>query len=609
MASSSARFIGIRDLTALTNYVKIQTKSVGLNVVFDEDCNVPRVSKQTMYIPAPALNMTDDDVARLRCAVIHECNHVRHGPELLEDKGGPASHIDPQSPLFVLINMIEDGRIDRIQAKRYIGDGVALSEGHRIIGAQISEKFTKFAAEEGLDKLDPMTLKISCATVVGMEANEDWDVGLQIGMRPYHKLLETDPNTADLVKKLRDLDYPRRIRNVRTAVDVVQLATELAKDLDIDTSKMTDPSQWKQSGSGEDGEDSGNEEGKSGSKSKAGKGKKGANGGAKPEDKIDISDLLWSDHQEDSGWGNGSGQGFDWNTKREHGKKWVPEPPCEVHTMDYTGKRMTVRAGEASCLREITKQVESIDHAALANNVRRYLQVRSATMYNSGYKSGSLNNKALYRVAMPVVGNGDFNSKVFRRKEEHDILDVAVSLVVDASGSMDGIKYVTAANAAIQLDRLFGHALRIPCEVITFSTGGRRGRNVMGVIKSFGEKPPESEVATRFAAFSQHMSGNGDPDAILFAYNRIKDRSEKRKVIIVLSDGSPSFAVDGDPDFGLKQVTGDIERSGVVELHGIGIQDTNVRRFYKNNVVINRVSDLDTKLIELLKRIILKGDV
>ena len=112
---------------------------------------------------------------------------------------------------------------------------------------------------------------------------------------------------------------------------------------------------------------------------------------------------------------------------------------------------------------------------------------------------------------------------------------------------------------------------------------------------------------SRFASFSKHMSGNGDPDAVLFAYNRIKDRNEKRKVLIVLSDGSPSFAIQGCADHGLKQVTQDIERSGVVELYGIGIQDSNVTRFYKNNVVIRNVSDLDTKLVELLKSIILKG--
>lgn len=614
----TTRFIGIRDLTSLTNYVKLQTGNVGLNVVFDPNCKVPNVTRKTMTIPAPAMCMTDEDVAKLRGAVIHECNHIRHGPTMLEDDG-PAGKVDPKSPFFALINMIEDTRIDRIQAKRYVGDAIALSESHRILGKAISDKVTKYMGEGGLAALSEDVRRVSVATVAASEAQDDWNVGLGIGLTGYHKALRTDPLTAPLVEKILGLGYAERIRTVGSPEDVVNVARDLARDLGFDTSNMegeqfaqgkgeqAEDAQEGGKGEGEENEADGDADGED-----SGKPKKKGKSKAKPKDKLNIQDLVWSDHQKDSGWGNGSGMGFDWNTRKASDDPrlpWVPEPTHEIETVDYSGKRVNVRShtGEAECLRSITKQAEGMDTAALTNNVRRYLQVRAAAVYNGGYKNGSLNTKALYRAAMPTIGNGDYNAKVFRRKEEHDILDCAVTLLVDGSGSMDGLKYVTAANAAVHLDMLFGNTLRIPCEIISFSTGGRRGRNMMGIIKAFNEKPCDVEIMSRFASFSKHMSGNGDPDAVLFAYNRIKDRNEKRKVLIVLSDGSPSFAIQGCADHGLRQVTQDIERSGVVELYGIGIQDSNVTRFYKNNVVINKVSDLDTKLVELLKSIILKG--
>jgi cobaltochelatase CobT len=207
-------------------------------------------------------------------------------------------------------------------------------------------------------------------------------------------------------------------------------------------------------------------------------------------------------------------------------------------------------------------------------------------------------------VAVPTIGDGEYNKKIFRRREEKDTLDCAVMLVVDASGSMDGEKYIHACHSAILLNDVFSRALRIPVEIHAFTTGGRHGKNVIGIIKDFSSKTASDDVRTRFEDFSRYMSGNGDPDAVLVALRRLLTREEKRRVMIVLSDGSPSFATQGHPGVGLKSMVKEVTSKGI-ELYGIGLQSPAVHNFYPSSLQIADSSELEPTLIKLLSKIIL----
>jgi cobaltochelatase CobT len=207
---------------------------------------------------------------------------------------------------------------------------------------------------------------------------------------------------------------------------------------------------------------------------------------------------------------------------------------------------------------------------------------------------------------MPLSGDGESQKKIFRRREEKDILDCAVSLVVDASGSMDGLKYTHACLSAALLCEVFDRALRVPCEIHTFSTGGKSGKNVFGLIKDFSGKVTNSQLKARFGTFVRYMSGNGDPDALLFAYRRLLERHEKRKVCIILSDGSPSYAVDGDPGKGILQLVREMTSRGI-EVYGVGLCTEQVRRYYKNYIVIKDANELEGKVLELLAKIVTKN--
>ena len=90
---------------------------------------------------------------------------------------------------------------------------------------------------------------------------------------------------------------------------------------------------------------------------------------------------------------------------------------------------------------------------------------------------------------------------------------------------------------------------------------------------------------------------------MLQAYDRLSARPEKRKVMMVLSDGWP--AADGyGHEQHLLEVCRDIEASDV-ELVGIGIQSDAVERFYSKHVVVNDIKDLEGEVMNQLSKLLL----
>lgn len=235
---------------------------------------------------------------------------------------------------------------------------------------------------------------------------------------------------------------------------------------------------------------------------------------------------------------------------------------------------------------------------SFVSNSRRLLQVKSCKHYVHGFKEGKVSMSRLYRVALPPIDNGDWNARFFKKRTaETDLLNTAISMQVDWSGSMAGTKARTAAKAAGHINEAFSKVLHIPLEITAFSSRG--AIPVVGMIKSFDQHVTSDQVANRFYEFLAHMSGNNDSDVVLWAYHRLLARKEKRKILIVLSDGSPADGI-GDPYHSLRMVTDQIVREKHVDLYGIGIEDDNVTHFYPNNTVVWDIEELEAKLIEVM---------
>ena len=107
----------------------------------------------------------------------------------------------------------------------------------------------------------------------------------------------------------------------------------------------------------------------------------------------------------------------------------------------------------------------------------------------------------------------------------------------------------------------------------------------------------------------QMLKENIDGEAVAWAHGRMMARSERRRILLVVSDGTPmdeaTFAANGFDylDGHLAAVVEDIERRSSVQLAAIGIGH-DVSRFYTNATRISRIDDLGpaltAKLLSLL---------
>jgi cobalamin biosynthesis protein CobT len=213
---------------------------------------------------------------------------------------------------------------------------------------------------------------------------------------------------------------------------------------------------------------------------------------------------------------------------------------------------------------------------------------------------------------------------VFRKRHETTSKDVAVSLVIDCSGSMSGSKIHTATQAAYALSSVL-ERIGISHEVVAFTTGqpaasygeleaeakkiGRGFTRIealyMPILKGFNERL-KTEVKERFGWLpnSRVLRNNIDGECVEIAARRLMARRESGKVMIVLSDGAP--ACQGDMQAlqrHLKQVVKNIEKAGVKTV-GIGIESSEVTKFYPKNIVLHNVSELPDRVIKELRHLL-----
>lgn len=266
---------------------------------------------------------------------------------------------------------------------------------------------------------------------------------------------------------------------------------------------------------------------------------------------------------------------------------------------------------------------DAVDHmvAPLQKDLERAVAARSLSTRSHGHRSGRLHSANLSRLAVN-------DSRVFSRKHESDSKDVAVELVVDASGSMSGGKIRTASQTAYALSSVLDR-LNIKNEVICFTTKDIKGREsemyrqqkehrvrfsrveglYMPILKGYDERMTVN-VKERFGWLpnASILRNNVDGECVEIAARRLMARREAGKIMIVLSDGEPAAAgSSSDLQQHLKATVKEIEKAGV-KVVGIGIDSSAVRDYYSRSIVLNNVADLPTTVIKELRQLLLKAN-
>ncbi len=349
---------------------------------------------------------------------------------------------------------------------------------------------------------------------------------------------------------------------------------------------------------------------KANEKDKDGKGKGDAKDGSSPPPPgkgtvVHWKDFVLSEHNE---WnekkdGQQAGNiGIDWTDYTRGHISLMPQHLINV--IDCRGNAHQPRS-EGDGMWGFSATPESFlpdntQAAMFGAQIRRYLQSQQRTKVKVEQYSGRIDQRGLIKVLLPPIDGGEWNKRMFYDMEHTKGLDTAIHVLTDWSGSMDGEKMVYAADASGRLVQVFDRILRMPVQLAAFTNG--RTRCDIGLIKAFGDKSKSPlDIATSFSKFYKFSSANNDADAIMWAYNQLIKRREKRKLLIVLSDGCPAGSWQGSGSSNLSHVTDMIQQEGRIELYGVGICSNAVATYYKHYKVLESPADINQTLFEVIK--------
>jgi len=236
----------------------------------------------------------------------------------------------------------------------------------------------------------------------------------------------------------------------------------------------------------------------------------------------------------------------------------------------------------------------------LGTHIRKLLQTMSQTRIVHGLKRGKLAGKNAYRVTMQETG--EYQRKVFKKKDNQLSLDVAISLVVDGSGSMNRINKYEAASAAAVIMSSVLTQLRIKHEIIVFTEVSPTVPILRhGIIKSFMKATASEQLMRNFEHFrKQGMSQNLDGESIMWSAMRLLKVDSARKIMIVFSDGQPSAYREGAAKITTDAIK-ELEARRDMEIYGIGILTDSVKRYYKEYKVIGDIDELEKSLLSVIK--------
>ncbi|HAS6307016.1 TPA: VWA domain-containing protein [Vibrio vulnificus] len=201
---------------------------------------------------------------------------------------------------------------------------------------------------------------------------------------------------------------------------------------------------------------------------------------------------------------------------------------------------------------------------------------------------------ATHRLAASQAGE----SRLFIQRQPRIAPNAAVHLLVDISGSMGkpigegNRKYFHVANEAALALAMALEGIPGVLPAVSYFPGIHQEVSIALL--------PKQSVRHRAACFDQKPRGcTPMAQAMWFAANSLLAQKQKRKLMIVLTDGDPDdWAATHD-------IVDRCRRSGF-ELLGIGIQTRSVEKFFPQSIVINDVKDLKRELFEVTQQLLIQ---
>ena len=577
---------------------RVRAENAGLSLVFSHTCTVANAGRNSsgqyrIEVPMPSSTWSARRLVQWHYELEHEIGHLLpvavDAYDVLQQK-----KVKCDSFTGYMYNIAVDHWQEHMDINLYAGRRQRISEGRKV-----------FLEDQPADRLGK---GVQVERLAG-EAYYVWDTLIREEWLPSlsgigsNMLQYMTEQQLEWIEKLQAGDYESTLKSGISAQEVYDLVLRVIKEVFEFPEEQSDEEgneQLPKEGNSDSDEEQQDADGPRDGDAANGKGNEvSEDEGTDKQDAaetVKYSDLLAHQHQDDKDSKDDRpyASHIDYDTNSCDFKQKSPD---KYRILDYTqaGADVELREYGKDLLEEI-RRIHVSD--SLAKHVRRLLQVRKQARYQHGLKRGKVSPKSIYRGGL----NTSAQDKIFKKRQEQDVTDTAVTVLIDMSGSMYGKK---AAHAAISM-RLLNEAIgtiNVPLEIVAFCE--ERRWITHAILKNFAKSVTSEDLITRCCAAGDSMfSSNSDGESILWVMDRLTKRKESRKILIVLSDGQPA-ANGGDADWFTKEVIKEIEKRGAVEIYGIGIMDTNVTRLYKDHAVIKNANELEAALLKVIEHKIL----
>lgn len=318
-------------------------------------------------------------------------------------------------------------------------------------------------------------------------------------------------------------------------------------------------------------------------------------------------------------------------------------PPLEVVRLAshlpyraYTNRHDQVARAEDLVPQELMREAQkTIDQrrsanrrsmARLVTQLQRRLMAKQTRSWTFDLEEGLVDASRLDR----VVVNPGF-ADAYKQEEESRFRDTCVTLLIDNSGSMRG-KTIELASIAADLICAALENCAVTTEVLGFTTMGWKGgqsaqdwmragrpdspgrlNDLLHIVYKAADEPYRRARLNLCAMMSADLlKENIDGEALAWAARRLMGRPEQRRILLVISDGAPvdqaTLEANADKeilDRHLREVIGEIEKGGLIELTAIGVRH-DVDKYYRSARRIDVIDDLGPALIGALDALLMR---
>jgi len=599
------------------------------NVSVRVEGHMAYIDLDTMTIVLP--NLVGDDLEHVKHVMDgfldHECGHAIYTDNAV------VKRLKADPILFRFWNPIEDSWIEREHGSKFVGVWQNLKALNDAIAVENYKKW---------DEADPVFRTL-------FALHEVWR-----GAHPASKF-EGDPNIGEMFKMLGpELRDGFTVKSTQQAADLAQRVLDKIKDLAEPPPPQPQPEP--KGDQGEGGDQEGEEQGQDGEQSEnggSGSQNGGQDDEEGPQDGEDgdqapMPGPLSPGGPQEAENEPGQDEPQNANGDQEEAQAQAREMQNLIDAEDFD-QPLDAESFFNECLPDTPSKAKSGDpehyivfseefdteteytgeqrmvwtdqYRNLRNEVHDYLgnmatalELALAAEAEARWVGGARRGRKFDKRVFPTWYMGGRDDRIYRQREQHETWDTAVSLLWDCSGSMQtarpGTKSYIARLAAIAFHEALTRS-DIAHEVLGFNTGEADSPESARRIEAARKRGEDLAIYSRLEGRDKRMifvpwgspdgraicainggHANRDGECVKWAAKRLASRPEKRKVLIVGSDGRPSGARYGyTEEKYLQEVVKDVINAGI-EVYAIGIKDKSVKKYYPQWVIINRIEDL-----------------